>query len=281
MSYTRPITRTEPSLLLFLIDQSGSMTEQIAGSPSSKAQYVADAINRAIYQLAVKATRDSSGPRHYFDLGVIGYGADIGPAWLGALGGTIVHPLPVLANQPARTETRTKRESDGAGGIIELDVQFPMWVEPRAGGGTPTAEAMSIAATEIAAWIAKHPTSFPPTIIHITDGQHSTTDPEPTSVSLRSLQTQDGQVLLFNIHVDSRPGASVLFPNSSHELPDEHARKLYAMSSSPIGRMAERISREFNTTVSEQTRFFGYRCDAIDFIRLLDIGTPDAAGGDR
>jgi hypothetical protein len=281
MSYSRPITRTEPSLLLFLIDQSGSMTEQIANSNTSKAQYVADAINRAIYQLAVKATRDSSGPRHYFDIGVIGYGASVGAGWIGSLATAVVHPLPLLANQPARTETRTKRESDGAGGILEVNVEFPMWVEQRAGGGTPTAEAMEVAARETAAWIANHPTSFPPTVIHITDGQHSTSDPEPMAEMIRSLQTQDGQVLLFNIHVDSKAGASILFPSSPHELPDEHARKLFAMSSAPIGRMAERIAREFQTNTGAGTRFFGYRCDAIDFIRLLDIGTPDAAGGDR
>lgn len=281
MSYTRPITRTEPSLLLFLIDQSGSMTEQIAGSATSKAQYVADAINRSIYQLAVKATRDSSGPRHYFDIGVIGYGSSVGPAWIGGLAGQVTHPLPTLANQPPRTETRMKRESDGAGGIIELNVEFPMWVEQRAGGGTPTAEAMRMAAEQTAAWITSHPSSFPPTVIHITDGQHTTADPEPMAETIRSLQTQDGQVLLFNIHVDSKAGASVIFPSSTQELPDEHARKLFAMSSAPIGRMAERIAREFNTAIGEQTRFFGYRCDAVDFIRLLDIGTPDAAGGDR
>ena len=281
MSHTKAITRSEPSLLLFIVDQSGSMDGAIAGQSSSKAQFVADAINRSIYQLAVKATRDASGPRHYFDVGVIGYGAAIAPGWIAPFNGRVVHPLPELAQSPARTESRRRRESDGAGGIIELDVEFPMWVEARAGGGTPTAEAMRLAAEEVTAWIALHASSFPPTVIHITDGEHSTEDPEPIAAALRTLRTADGETLLFNIHVDTRAGASVLFPSSAESLQDQPARKLFAMSSSPIGPMAARISREFNIPVSEATRFFGYRCDAIEVIRLLDIGTPDAAGGDR
>lgn len=268
-------------MLLFIVDQSGSMQEPIAGQNSSKAQFVADAINRSIYQLAVKATRDATGPRHYFDIGVIGYGAGVGAGWLAPHDGRVVHPLPDLAQRPAKTESRTRRESDGAGGILELAVEFPMWVEARAGGGTPTAEAMRLAAEEVAAWIATHSSSFPPTVIHITDGQHTTADPGPIAEAMRSLRTQDGEVLVFNIHVDTRSGSSVLFPSSPDELGDEHARKLFAMSSSPVGPMTARIAREFSVAVSESTRFFGYRCDAIEFIRLLDIGTPDAAGGDR
>jgi hypothetical protein len=281
MSHSQKITRAEPTLLFFVIDQSGSMCEPIAGASVTKAQYVADVINRTVYQLAVKATRDASGCRHYFDIGAIGYGSSTGSAWLGALQPQIIHSLPSLASRPPRTETKLKREPDGAGGIIELETEFPVWIDPVHSGGTPMAEALQLASREIASWIESHPRSFPPTVVHITDGQHTTADPEAVAELLRSLRTEDGEVLLFNIHIDRNEGHSIVFPSDPATLPDAFARRLYTMSSMPPEPLATRIDANFGPRDRETTRLFGYRCDAIDFVRLLDIGTPDASDGDR
>ena len=49
MSYSADISRSNPACFLFLIDQSGSMTQALAGQPGQrKMDQAADAINRIL-----------------------------------------------------------------------------------------------------------------------------------------------------------------------------------------------------------------------------------------
>ena len=80
MPYTAEISRSNPSCYLFLVDQSGSMAKPFGGEKDkTKAQGVADAINRLLQNLVLKCTK-SQAVRDYFHVGVIGYGAKFGPA---------------------------------------------------------------------------------------------------------------------------------------------------------------------------------------------------------
>jgi hypothetical protein len=138
MPYTAEISRSNPTAFLFLVDQSGSMSDKIS-SGKSKAEEVADVLNRTLATLIVRCTR-ADGTRNYFDLGVIGYGGDGAyNGFEGALSSSILHPLSAVEAAPLRIEERQKKISDGAGGIVEQAVKFPVWFEPRASGGTPCA----------------------------------------------------------------------------------------------------------------------------------------------
>ena len=46
-------------------------------------------------------------------------------------------PLSEIAANPARLENRAKKVPDGAGGLVEQEIKFPIWVDPVASGGTP------------------------------------------------------------------------------------------------------------------------------------------------
>ena len=72
MTYTADIARTNPTAFLFVVDQSASMDERLE-SGQTKAEFVADVLNKTLYQLVIRCTR-SEGVRNYFDVGVIGYG---------------------------------------------------------------------------------------------------------------------------------------------------------------------------------------------------------------
>jgi hypothetical protein len=77
MPYAAEISRTNPSCLLFLIDQSSSMAEPFGGHPDKpKAEGVADGINRLLQNLALKCAK-SDRVRDYFHVGVIGYGGRV------------------------------------------------------------------------------------------------------------------------------------------------------------------------------------------------------------
>ncbi len=71
MPYTAEISRSQPTAFLFVIDQSGSMDERMP-SGKTKADFVADVLNKTIYQLIIRSTK-ADGVRNYFDLGVLAY----------------------------------------------------------------------------------------------------------------------------------------------------------------------------------------------------------------
>ena len=87
----------ESDLLLFLLDQSASMQDGIAGgeAPQKKSEVVADALNRLLSNLAIKCAKEE-GVRDYFHVGVIGYGATVGSALGGTLAGRELVPLSEL-----------------------------------------------------------------------------------------------------------------------------------------------------------------------------------------
>src|SRR5262245_4199409 len=133
MTYSAEISRDNPTVILFLIDQSGSMDE-IMSTGKSKAAFVSDVLNKTIYTLVTNCTK-ADGVRNYFDVGVIGYGGQgVSPGLGGSLAGTIIHPITSVANAPLRVEDRTKLEDDGAGGAFERRIKFPVWFDPASSG---------------------------------------------------------------------------------------------------------------------------------------------------
>src|SRR5437870_4103291 len=72
MAYTAEISRDHPTCFLFIIDQSGSMEERM-GLGRSKADFVADVLNKTLYTVVTNCTK-ADGIRPYFDIGVIAYG---------------------------------------------------------------------------------------------------------------------------------------------------------------------------------------------------------------
>jgi hypothetical protein len=273
MAYVAEISRAHPSCFLFLIDRSGSMSDPFSGGAEGKqkADGVADAINRLLQNLVIKCAK-SEGVRDYYHVGVIGYGAEVGPAFGGALAGQQLVPISQVADQPARVEERTKKVDDGAGGLIDQVVKFPIWFDPVAHGGTPMCAALALAKQWLAEWIAQHGDSYPPIVINITDGEATDGDPRPNAEALRQLATTDGNVLLFNCHLSDKVASPVLFPESVAGLPDPYAEQLFEMSSVLPSRLREAAQSE-GYAVGAQPRGFAFNADLVELIRFLDIGT--------
>ena len=274
MTYTAEISRANPSCLLFLIDQSGSMSDRVGEeSGRSKADRLADAINRLLYELIIRCTKNQTeGPRNYYDVGVIGYGSRVGSALGGVLAGRDLVPIREVADHPARVESRQRKVEDGTGGLIEETVKFALWFDPVANGGTPMGQALRQARALLEPWVQTHATSFPPIVINITDGEATDGDPRPLAEALRTLATADGNVLLFNLHLSTRPGAPVLYPDSEASLPDEFARQLFQMSS-PLPPHIREAAGSAGYTVGPQARGFVFNADIVEVIKFLDLGT--------
>lgn len=272
MPYTAEISRANPSCFIFLIDQSGSMVDPIAGGEDKrKCDSVADAINRLLHNLIIKCAR-GEGVRNFYDVCVIGYGATVAPGFSGALAGRDLVPLSEVANSPARVEERVKQVDDGSGGMIDQKVKFPIWFEPVARGITPMGAALDMACQLLSIWVPEHPKSYPPIVINITDGEATDSGPVPQAEALRNLATEDGNVLLLNCHISHQPTAPIVFPDDDSELPDDFARTLFQVSSVLPASLRE-LARGENMNLGPEARGFAFNADLVELIRFLDIGT--------
>jgi hypothetical protein len=277
MAYSAEISRTNPSCFVFVIDQSGSMADVFGAGEvaQKKADGVADAINRMLQNLVIKCAKEE-GIRDYFEVGVIGYGAQVGPAFSGALAGRPLVRISEVGNSPARVEQRTKKVADGAGGLVEQSVRFPIWFEPVANGGTPMCQALAQAKAIADGWVTQHPNCFPPIVIHITDGESTDGDPTSAAEQLRKVKSSDGEVLLFNVHCSSQKAQPIVFPNTEAGLPDQYAQQLFRMSSNLPPQMAS-VAKAEGLSASEGARGFVFNAGMVEVIKALDIGTRPSA----
>lgn len=274
MAYSAEISRTKPTLFVFVIDQSGSMADGLPDQPSRrKADAVADAINRLLQNLVIRCAKEE-GVRDYFSVGVIGYGDQVGSAFAGSLAGRDIVPISDVGNMPARVEERTKKSDDGAGGILEQKVKMPIWFDPIADGGTPMCNALSQAQSLVQRWLAQHPDCFPPVIIHITDGESTDGDATSAMKSLTAQHSSDGNVLLFNIHVSSdSSSAAIAFPDSSSALPNEYAKMLFEGASPLTYNMRTIANSQHGMNLGEGARGYVFNGDMVLVVQALDIGT--------
>jgi hypothetical protein len=242
------------------------------GSGRSKAEGVASAINRLLQTLVLRCAK-AEGVRDCYEVGVIGYGSGgVGPALGGKLAARPLVPLSELAYHPLRVEERSKMEEDGAGGLVQRKVRFPVWFEPVAAGVTPMCTALNQAADVLTGFLRGHPHCFPPVVINLTDGQPTDGSPEEPAARLRGLSSSDGEVLLFDLHISARGERPIEFPEGEENLPNEPARRLFRISSSLPGLM-QTAARQEGFKVSPATRGFVFNADLVSVIRFLDIGT--------
>ena len=279
MAYQAEISRENPTCILFVIDQSGSMDE-ITEAGRSKAAFVADVLNKTLYTLITSCSK-SDGVRNYFDVGVIAYaGSQVGSGFGGALSGDIVHPIHAISENTLRVEERKKKVDDGAGGIIELTTKFPVWFDPKSEGGTPMRAALGRTIETVGGWCEQHRGSYPPTILHVTDGQSTDGAPEEMADGLRQISTKDGQALLFNLHVTSQGGPEILFPTSETDLNDEYSRMLLRMSSPLPPHLAE-FADDKGYAIADGSRGFIFNGDPQCIVDFFEIGTRPKMVADR
>lgn len=279
--YNAEISRRSPALVVVLLDQSGSMRDHFGGDhkAKSKADGLADTMNALFHNMVLKATKGEK-VNDYIYVSVIGYGCQVGPCLSGSLAGKHLIPVSDLANNPFRIDDRTRKVSDGAGGLIEQKFKMPIWLDPVAENGTPMANAFDLANDVIKTWLMDHPGGFPPILINVSDGAPNLgQNPEVIAQSIMQLSTTDGNVLVFNVHLSETKANSIEFPNTDANLPDEHAKLLFRISSElPAPMMA--AARNEGYTVTEGSRGFIMNADQVGLIQFLDIGTRVAVHND-
>lgn len=282
MPYNADISRLNPGCFLFLIDQSGSMTGALGGQTDlRKMDGAADALNRILDAISQRCSQGMD-IRDYFDIGVITYTTD------GSGRPTLETAFPETSTeQPflpvsqvvdiAEVEERQVKESDGAGGIVEVTRKFPVWLRPTASYGTPMCEALSAASKAIKDWTAQHPDSYPPMVINVTDGDATDGNPVPLAQEIMALGTNDGNVLIYNAHLSEMSATPVQYPSEENNVPpDEYATRMFRMSSVFPDQVVE-LAASIGLPVAEGSRGYVYNADMVALVQFLDIGTRAAS----
>ncbi len=265
MAHSAEISRANPTCFLLLVDQSESMLRLIGGGQGkTKAEAVADAVNNILYTLVLRCVKGQAVLDRFY-VGVIGYGMTTGPSLGGPLANRALVPVSEVAGSPLRVEER----ADGLGGP---PVRLPVWFEPVGSGKTPMCAAIQQANDIVSGFLLEHPDCYPPMVINITDGLANDGNPLRPAEQLRGLSSSDGNVLLFNLHISEKSGASIEFPDNENNLPDKYAKLLFRMSS-PLPRPMWDEARAAHINVTPTTRGFAFNAELAAVVRFLNIGT--------
>lgn len=280
--YTAQITRNTPTAFIFMIDHSVSMRKKtvLYGEEMPMSEAAARIVNQQINELVLRCIK-SNEVRHYYDIAVIGYGQEAYSGWNGDLEGRKFVSPEELRNNPykkivVREEKRTRK------GMVVKEVEKVQWMEARHDGSwTHVHKAFGMAHELLDEWMSEHHDKdcYPPTIINITDGEFNGATKEHVlqqANELKSMFTNDGNVILFNIHFTSSKSADeVVCPINKSELNDNsYAETLFDMSSLLPLRYNDDIARNLNDDRHGRHVAMGVNADATSLIKLMDIGTP-------
>lgn len=266
-----------PGLLIILLDQSGSMLQQYEGS-DSRTVFASRAVNRVIDNI-IQKNFDGDAPKNRCFICVIGYNHNVKELCSGW--------LKDLDSNPLRYENLKKKTPDGAGGIVEVDVQQPVWVEPiKEDGATNMLGALQLAKETAQGWIEENPQYPAPVIINISDGipYYDGKDPrecmkETTKLAkeIMSLSNEDGNVLIFNAQIDNKGNNTEVFPNDRSKLSQEEAQFLFDITSEvPESYKAAAAKNEL--PVEAGSRGCIFNADGVQLIQLIDFGSSKGQG---
>ena len=203
MSYNLVATSKTPALIIYLIDISKSMEEELDGAP--KIEHVNQAIEKILMRMVKRSTK----------------GEVISPRYRLAITPYSDKPIDILGKIEAINDVARR-------GKPRLSVS----------AATDTAAAFLWARDLLRLELPKL-AGFPaPMVCHLTDGRYTGSDPEPIAREIMKMGNDDGNVLVENIYVgpnltkhpitdiENWPGIM-----SASELNDAYAQKLFSMSS--------------------------------------------------
>ena len=281
-AYTAQITRNTPTAFIFLIDQSVSMQKYttLYGEEMPMAEAVARIVNHQLNELVLRCVKGSE-TRDYYDIAIIGYGEKAYSGWKGELEGRDFVKPSELKEHPYKKIT-TKKETRTRKGVKVVEIEEVQWIEAEATEGwTRVHHAFEKAKGLLDEWMEKHHDKdcYPPTIINITDGEFNGATKEyvlQQANELKSMFTNDGNVILFNIHISANKAVCVTCPASKDEVSfSSLATTMYEMSSLLPMRYSDRIADlRGDGTPNNRYRAMSINADMSTLIQLMDIGTP-------
>jgi len=216
MTYQKKISRAEPGNVAFVLDDSGSMADNLPGTADPKFRWVERYFGLVVKELLARSTEmkgDMVAVKARYFVSTILYGGR--PQLWGSENMDIQATVEKYANA---------NNSLGLGGKLN---------------GTDTAAAFVMARDILAKVVVdeRFKKSFAPMVFHLTDGM-SQTDPTCVADEIRRLATADGNVLVVDAYIGTQTSLAYKGPedftgyiNAAEAGPSEDNVRLFAMSS--------------------------------------------------
>lgn len=259
-----------PGLLIFLIDQSGSMLQPYECG-ENRTQFATKAINRMIDNI-IQTNFNGDKPKNRCFITVIGYNHNVNVLTSGY--------LQDLDSNPIRIDLVKKKTLDGAGGVLEIDEKMPVWFDPiTQDGATNMTGALRSAKDIVEKWVSDYPERPAPVIINVSDGNPyyegkdiSTCMQEAIEIAngIKAINTVDGKVQIFNAMIGDGPKAK--FPTTKDVLITDEAKFLFEIST-VIPDAYYPAAEKKGLCLSQGARGCICQCDAIELIQLIDFGS--------
>ena len=282
MNNSKQWSSATPGYIIFLVDQSGSMAGDYTNG-INKAEFTALVINRTINDLIFTNSAGDKIKDRVF-ISIIGYGGQ---------GGNSVEDirsdyLSAFADSPIRIEKLNKKVSDGAGGLVEIEEEMAIYLEPTCpkNGLTPMSEALDFAKQLIEGWISKKNDNPAPVVINISDGLPFTgsnplEDMDKTvteATAIMNIHTNDGNPIIFNVHVGQQPFNESKFESSESNISGEEGKFLFKISSK-VPETYRDAARKHEFITSEDSRGFVSNASPETLIKFINFGS--SGGSDR
>jgi hypothetical protein len=220
MPYTIPATSKTPALIIYLLDVSGSMGEDLGGKP--KIEVISDALHQVAVRMVQRSTKGTTvAPR--YKVAMYAYSSQV----TDLLGG--IKTVAELAQM----------------GVPRLQ---PM-------DATDTAAAFREAERLLQAQLGNLQDCPTPLVCHMTDGEYNSGgDPEPIARRIMQMAVPDGNILIENIFVtDKALTQAISDPKNWQGVTDEMPL------ASPYAETLMRMSSQLPTTYASVMAEMGYR----------------------
>ena len=263
-----PIGTSNPTCFVILVDQSWSMSEDWKPG-TTKAEAATRAVNHLLEEI-VLACRAGDIIRDRCHVSVIGYGERVE---------RVVHGMISEVTESLIEVKKVKKLiPDGAGGVVEVEVEMPIWLQPKAENGTPMDEAFERAGHSVQRWCTEWPDGFPPSVFNITDGAARFPDSTATEArKIMNLCTTDGSILIYNLHIANNE-KPVILPNSPAEFAGDNLAEFLFSISSELPNSLREAAIALDIRSELDARCFAYNLEESPMIHLLNFRSLQVLG---
>ncbi len=285
MTHNSTITRNTPSAFMFLLDISGSMSETINfdGETMSKNDALNKIVNSSLQEIIFRC-KHFNQYYNYFDIAVLGYQNgevnNLLEQHTQNEGFSTINEI-VSCEIDTKVYDYLRKKPNGEKFISQRTINQYINTEPY--GTTPMYKALDRAYYLLQRWVLDHKgkNCFPPIVINITDGEANDATPsemKQISQKLMRLSTENGNILLFNIHLTNQDDEKeIVFPTDKEELPDiRNTKLLYDMSSTLPESFQEQLQNLYPNTHYDKLNMpkaMCYNTSLSSLIKILEIGS--------
>lgn len=275
-NYSKLWSSKEPGYLIFLLDASGSMGN-IYEADKSRLEYASLVINNAIKEICL-GNMNGAIPKDRAHISIITYNNTVEVQ--------VSDYMSKIYQNPKDTKKVKKKVPDGAGGLIEIDVEIQNWIDVNLTGVTRMAEAFRTAKELIHGWIREHTDGPAPIIINVSDGMPYDGISEDDSkfqciqevLKIKDIQIVDGAPLIFNAHIGERGSSPCKYPTSNDNL-GEQARFLFEISSDiPESLMQAAKAIELEAVLGSKGMISN--ADPVELVKFITFGSSPCGNRD-